>query len=290
MRDELGYALYALGVVATYEDVYPDAERYLEESIVLLRDAGDSVFVEAGLSWLGFVQLLENDLPSAGMSFRQMYDSAKVGGQPLMLAYALSKLGILADAEGRYADAMKLHMEANALFEGVGDVGGTGYTLSRASLSAYGMRDFAEAMRLGRAGYEAFRQVNHRWGMTGALCRMGFAAMALGEADEARGYFVDALGRARESKAVSLQLLALSGIGALLAEAGEDRRGALLLTFALGHEQLPAAYGFAARPALDALEQTLPSADLVAVRKAAAAADLDDLVSEQLSEAPAERR
>lgn len=290
LRVELGYALLALGIVATYEDVYPDAERYLEESIDLLNAAGDRFYVAAALSWLGFVQLLENDLEAAGRSFRQMHSVATELGQPLMLAYALSKLGILADAEGRYADAMRLHMEANALFEGVGDVGGTGYTLSRASLSAYGMGDFTEAMRLGRAGYEAFRQVNHRWGMIGGLCRMGFAAMALGEANEAHGYLVDAIERARESKAVSLELLALSGIGALLAQAGEDLRGALLLTFALGHEQLPAAYGFAARPALDALEATLPLSDLVAVRKAAAAADLDDLVSGVLGEAPAERR
>ena len=50
-------------------------------------------------------------------------------GNPLLLAYALSKLGLLADAEERYADAMRLHMEANELFAGVGDVGGAGYAL-----------------------------------------------------------------------------------------------------------------------------------------------------------------
>ena len=282
LRDELGHALHALGIMGTYKDTYPDAARYLDEAIVALTAEGERFWVSAALAWLGFVRLLENDLDRAGKSFRQMFDLARESGQPLMLAYALSKLGILADTEGRYADAMRLHMEANALFEGVGEVGGTGYTLSRASLSAYGLGDIAEAMRLGRAGYEAFRQVNHRWGMTGALCRMGFAAMALGGAEEARGYFVDALGRARASKAVSLELLGLSGMGALLAETGECRRGALLLTFALGHEQLPAAYGFAARPALDALEASLPPEELAEVRREAAAANLDELMSEVL--------
>src|SRR5205085_4272783 len=137
---------------------------------------------------------------------------------PQYLAYTLSKLGILADAEERYADAMGLHMEANELFAGVGDVGGAGYALSRASLSGYGMEDYEEALRLGRAGYEAFSEVNHKWGMTAALCRIGFAALALGDRAEARQRFDEALDRAHNAQAVSLELLALSGIGARLAE------------------------------------------------------------------------
>jgi predicted ATPase/class 3 adenylate cyclase/tetratricopeptide (TPR) repeat protein len=279
LRDELGHAVHALGIMGTYKDTYPEAARYLDEAIVVLTAAGERFWVSAALAWLGFVRLLENDLDRAGKAFRQMHNLALESGGPLMLAYALSKLGILADAEGRYADAMRLHMEANTLFEGVGDVGGTGYTLSRASLSAYGLGDYPEAMRLGRAGFEAFRAVNHRWGMIGGLCRMGFAALSLGRPTEAREHLIEALGRARASKAISLELLALSGIGALLAEDGDRNRAAVLLTFALGHEQLPAAYGFAARPALGALEASLSPEELAQVREAAAAASLDELVS-----------
>ena len=56
----------------------------------------------------------------------------------------------------------------------------------------------------------------------------------------------------------------------------------MLLTFALGHEQLPASYGFAARPALEALEAELPPEQLAAARLAAAAASLEDLVAQAL--------
>ena len=79
----------------------------------------------------------------------------KLGG-PLLRAYATSKLGLLADAEERYGDALRLHTEANGLFASVGDTGGTGYTLSRASLSAFGLGGCPEALRLGRGGYGAF--------------------------------------------------------------------------------------------------------------------------------------
>jgi len=282
MTWELGSCLLALGTNACYRDVYPEAAAYLEEAVATARSAGDGLEEVAALSWLGFVLLLLDDLEGARASFEASHATAESLGNPQMLAYALSKLGILADAEERYADAMRLHMEANELFAGVGDVGGSGYALSRASLSAYGMEEYEEALRLGRAGYEAFSEVNHRWGMIAALCRIGFAALALGEVEEAQRTFRAALERAHASAAISLELLALSGVGALLSTTGEHEQAATMLTFALGHEQLPPSYGVAARPALEALEAELPPEQLAAARLAAAATSLDDLVMRAL--------
>ena len=169
-------------------------------------------------------------------------------------------------------------MEANELFASVGDPGGTGYALSRASLSAFGLGDYSEALRLGRAGYDAFSESNHRWGLITALCRTGFASLALGDGAEARERFGEALARAHDAQAVSLELLALSGIGACLAEDPAEReRAAVILTFAMGHEQLPPSYAYAARPVLDRLEAELSQEELTAAREAAAAATLEEL-------------
>ena len=68
----------------------------------------------------------------------------------------------------------------------------------------------------------------------------------------------------------------------MLRETGEPERAATVLTFALGHEQLPPAYSFAARPALEALEAELPPDQLASARLAAAAASLEDLVTQAL--------
>jgi predicted ATPase/class 3 adenylate cyclase len=285
MSWELGSCLLALGTHACYRDVYPDAIAYLEEAVEVARSAGNGEIEIIVLSWLGFVHLLLDDLTGARRSFEASRKTAVALGNPQLLAYALSKLGILADAEGRFGDALELHMEANRLFAGVGDVGGTGYTLSRASLSAYGVGDYEEALRLGRAGYDSFSEVNHRWGTITALCRIGFAALALGDPGEAVDNLRLALERAHASEAISLELLALSGIGAVLAATGRREQAAPLLVFALGHEQLPSAYGFAARPALETLEKELSPEQLAAARSTAAEADLDDLVAEALGAA-----
>src|SRR4029079_7201868 len=138
--------------------------------------------------------------------------------------------------------------------------------------------DYFEALRLGRAGYEAFSEDNHRWGLITALCRIGFAALALRDGSEARDCFGEALDRAHNAQAVSLELLALSGIGACLAEDPAEReRAAVILMFAMGHEQLPPSYAFAARPGLERLEAELPPEQLAAAREAAAVMTLEEL-------------
>ena len=140
------------------------------------------------------------------------------------------------------------------------------------------MGDYSEALRLGLAGYEAFGEANHRWGLIAALCRIGFAELALGDGADARERFGEALERAHDAQAVSLELLALSGFGACFAgDPAEQERAAVILAFAIGHDQLPPSYALAARPALDRLEAELPPEQLVAARNAAAAATLEEL-------------
>jgi predicted ATPase/class 3 adenylate cyclase len=287
MGQELGVCLLALGTNACYRDVYPDAVAYLEVAVEVTRSTGDALSECCVLDWLGFVQLLLDDLEGARSSFEASYERAAALGNPQLGAYATSKLGILADAEERFGDALELHTRANRLFASVGDVGGTGYALSRASLSAYGTGDYEEALRLGRAGYAAFSESNHRWGTIHALCRIGFAALALGDTVEAVVNLRLALERADASEAISFELLALSGIGAVLAESGKREQAAPLLIFALGHEQLPPAYSFTARPALGALEAELSPDELAAARAVAADATLAELVEQALAAVPA---
>ena len=102
---------------------------------------------------LGFGRLLLDDLEAAREAFEASQVLTEKLGNPILRAYATSKLGLLANGEERYGDALRLHTEANELFASVGDPGGTGYALSRASLSAFALGEYAEALRLGRAGY-----------------------------------------------------------------------------------------------------------------------------------------
>ena len=284
LEREVGRCLCALGIVAVYRDVFTEAVSFLEEGIQLAR-ATDDTFTEVGaLMDLGFAHLLMDELDVAGNAFEAANALCDKLGNPIFRAYGIGKLGLLADAEERHRDALRLHLEGYDLFASLGETAGSGYALSRASSSAFALGEYSEALRLARAGYEAFSESNHRWGLITALCSIGFAALALGDGAEAHERFGEALERARTSEAVSLELLALSGIGACLAEdSAQQERAAVLLAFATGHEQLPASYGRAARPALERLEERLPPEQLGAARDAAAQANLDDLVEQALA-------
>ena len=158
LERELARCLCALGIGAVYRDVFPEAVAFLEEGMELARATGDTLTEPGALIDLGFARLLMDDLDAARDAFEAANVLCDKLGNPLLRAYGRSKLGLLADAEERYGDALRLHLEANDLFASVGEAGGPGYALSRASLSAFGLGDYSEALRLGRAGYEAFSE------------------------------------------------------------------------------------------------------------------------------------
>ena len=276
---EIGSCLLTLGTSAFYRDDYAAAAAFLEEAAEVFTALADPFGRGASLAWLGLG-------PTAGGRPRRRRGqptrpATRLRTRPgtrCYRAYLLSKLGLLADAEGDYRAAMRLHLRAQELFTSVGDVGGTGYTFSRSSMSAYCLGDYPEALRLARAGYEAFDSANHRWGVTSALCRLGFAEAALGDGDGARRDLRRALELAGRGQAQSLVLHALSGVGVLLAREGDDARAAELLIASLEHPGMPATYRMVAQPTLDALAARLAPEALAAARKAAASADLASLI------------
>src|SRR5205823_2475216 len=125
---------------------------------------------------------------------------------------------VYADSAANLEEAVEVARSVadHLVVAGLGDQGGAGYTLSRVSMSAYCLGDYEQAMQHALAGFEGFERANHRWGMTAALRRLGFAAAALGRFDEAREHLRRALELAREMQAMSLLLHALSGVGVIL--------------------------------------------------------------------------
>ena len=257
LERELARCLCALGIMATYRDVYPEALAVLEEGVPIAGALGDGLTESGALMDLGFARLLLNDLDAAREAFEAAHALSERLGSPFLRAYATSKLGLLADAEERFGDAMRLHLEANELFAGIGDVGGVGYALSRASHGAYGTGDYEEALRLGRAGYEAFCEVNHRWGTIVALCRIGFATLALGDVDEARG--PSARRSSERTPPGDRSSCSASGGRSAAPRHGRARAGGDG-SHGVSARQLPPSYGFAARPVLMALVAELSGA------------------------------
>ena len=276
---EIGTSLLALGTFAFYRDDYDAATAWLEEAAEVFGALRDPLGRGASLAWLGFARMQVDDLAGARTAYEAGYATADETGNPVYRAYLLSKLGLLADAEGDYGAAMRLHLQAQELFTGVGDVGGTGYTFSRSSMSAYCLGDYAEALRLARAGYEAFEQreppLGRHLGALPAGVRGGGAGRRGRRSPGPRpgpGAGGSGARRSRWSCTPSV------AVGVLLAAEGDDTRAAELLIASLEHPGMPPTYRMVAQPTLDAIAARLAPEALEAAREVAATADLGSLV------------
>ncbi len=112
--------------MAVYRDAYPEAVALSEEGAEIARAIGDGLTESGARMDLGFARLFLDDLEAAREAFEAAHVLAEKLGNPLLRAYATSKLGLLADAEERYGDALRLHMEAHDLFASVGEAGRNG--------------------------------------------------------------------------------------------------------------------------------------------------------------------
>jgi class 3 adenylate cyclase/tetratricopeptide (TPR) repeat protein len=239
-RGGLGLAacLLGLGIAAEQRGDLEAARRELE----LARDAGfesDRLLQLEHGAWYGWTVLEQGEVELASSIFRESVAMAEAEETYPGRAYLLSKLGVATDALGHHEEAARYHQESREIFVKTGDLGGQAYTLSRLSWTYWLMGDFDRAKRYGREGLEKFEEVNHRWGITASLCRIGLAELGLGEVGAARVSFETAL---HQSIANGMKLLgwyALMGLGQVLAAEGRTEEAIRLLGYVVGRPQNP---------------------------------------------------
>ena len=116
LMPEIGSCLLALGTFACHRDDYLAAEACLVEAAEVFGALGDPLGGGASFAWLGLARQQVGDLAGARAAYEAGYATADASGNPLFRAYLLSKLGLLADAEGDFRAAMRLQLRAQELF------------------------------------------------------------------------------------------------------------------------------------------------------------------------------
>lgn len=275
---EVAACLCVLGVNASNQGDYAGSLHYLEESLAGTAGSPDHLLSACGHIWLGWDHFELGHPEQAERHYQTACDLCRNRGDKLGLAFALSKLGILADALKEYQRAMGLHQDALDVFVDMENKAGEAYCLTRLSFSTWGLGRYEEAARLGRAGYDAFESLGHPWGMIRALCVLGFAELGMDRPREARPSFVAALERALEHRLVSNALYALIGMASVMAKEGEDAHGAEILAFTLHHRFTPSLFRDIAERALADLASRLPSDVLAEARARGQASTLEQIV------------
>lgn len=280
---EEAICLYGFGVRQAFREDWDAARLTLQRVVALARTLGDTTVLGGGLLWLGWVDLEDGDPVAAENEFSESLAVFRESDDVWGTAYALSKMGLIADANHDYLTALQRHLEGFETFRRLDDAAGQGYTLSRASMSAYALGGYEAAMRYGLEGLEHFEKVGHRWGVAASLGRVGYAALGVGDVADARHRFTEALRKATDAGFTNLVLFAIIGLGGVLAAEGSTERAAELLMFGLGHPATPAIYRDIGQPLLDNALASLPDDRRAAAKRRAADLDLDDVVRRLLT-------
>jgi len=130
-------------------------------------------------------------------------------------------LGVVAQLQGRYADAKGELETGLRVAQEIGDAGQAAKCLGWMGIANTSLGEFKEAYRLLQKSLEANRAIGDPWGIANSLNNLGLVADILGQATEARGLF-------RESLAICKQLgdrygmaNALNNLGYLAQAQGE---------------------------------------------------------------------
>ena len=185
-RWDIATCLLTQGMNRDNRDENAEAIAPLEEADALYAELGDDLLRADTLTWLGWARLMVDDMEAAQRDFEEAHRLALSVGDPVTIAFAESKLGLLDDAQARPADALRRHLDAFASFDAAGNLGGVGFSLSRAGLSSYMLGDYRSAVDFAMAGYEAFDSLGHRWGSSIAADRTAFAYLGLDRPADAR--------------------------------------------------------------------------------------------------------
>jgi hypothetical protein len=203
-------------------------------------------------------------------------------GDPIHIAFTMSKLGVLDDAEGRGTDALARHLDAFAAFREAGNAGGVGFSLSRASLSAWTLGDYQSALDFALVAYESFSELGCRWGRSIACARIAFACLRLGRSADARVWGLRGL-RLCESGQRLGRLYNLAAVAAALIREGDPDAGLPLLRAAVADPENTVIYATQERAELELAERRL-SAEGRTVADDTGSVDLDAAMADLLRE------
>lgn len=280
-RWDIATCLLARGMNRDNRDENAEAIAPLEEADALYAELGDDLMRCDTLTWLGWAHLMLGHVETAQGIFEEAQRLALAVGDPVTVAFTVSKLGTLDDAEGRPADALRRHLDAFASFDAAGNTGGVGFSLSRAGLSAYMLGDYRASLDFTTAAFEAFDSLGHSWGSSIAAERMAFAFLGLDRPAAAREWGLKGLqlvsdgAHARLGRLSSLAAIAAAGIR----QGGRDEWLPVLRTI-VADPDMPAMYAMQARHQLTLAEDAGSSSGTP--EPEGAAPDLDGVIDRLL--------
>jgi predicted ATPase/DNA-binding SARP family transcriptional activator len=201
VRQEIAFALNALGDVVGQQGKFSEAEQRFQESLTISQELGNQAEVAYSLYRLGWVAQEQGAYPEA----KQRYQESLMIGRAIRhqdwMAYCLDRLGAVAFFLGEYREAEQYYQESLAISNEIGNRVNQAMALGGLGWAAWGLGDARLAGAAKSSIEESLaicREIGHRWHTAGRLGMLGDVANSLEEYEAARQAFREALAICRE--------------------------------------------------------------------------------------------
>ncbi|HAC45934.1 MAG TPA: LuxR family transcriptional regulator [Chloroflexi bacterium] len=201
--------------------------RWLDE--LLASGPGDPATL--GWSWFirGFLAVLQGDWAAAMPPLERAITASRDAGNPVQLAHSYSMFSIAANMAGDRASALRLLDEAGSIAGEIDDVPTKVGVLQARSLNAIFEADFGALRSAATEGASLSREVGDLYALHMMNVNLGAAALSLGELDESKARYEEALRIAYQIDDRIGQYYLLAGLAFHATVAGQSKVAAQLL-------------------------------------------------------------
>lgn len=177
-QERIAFALLRMGMLAHDQGRYTEATGLLEESLVLMRAIGN-IRARLVLASLGINLLYQGEYKRARELCEESLALAREHGDTWSIAGALTDLGLIVLEQGDYAQARALCEKSLAIRRQLGDRGGSAHTLAFLGRIALRQGALEEAWHCYQESLALRRETGEQEGIATAL--EGLAEVAAGE-------------------------------------------------------------------------------------------------------------
>ncbi len=239
---EIAFALSSMSIVAFHLGDFGEARQLATESLDRCRRIGDPQATADALIQLGRLAGVAGHGREAGKWLTESYELFKSLGDQHGVGRCITNLGVVAFMSGNDREAIRLYEEGLEIFGQLSDRRQMAFCLSNLGVCYESLGEHLKAKQMSKMALDLFQEIGYQTGHprarkapAGALENLGRASFALGEYDDSKYYFVEALKTAREVQAAPQALLALLGLARLYSRFGHPDKAWELLTFVSQH-------------------------------------------------------
>jgi predicted ATPase/DNA-binding CsgD family transcriptional regulator len=177
-------ALCSAGEMASAQGDYPAARPWIEESVLLLRQCGDTPHLSHALSILSAI-IADNDVTTSRTLVEESVSLAREVGDTWNLGFALYLMGLAIAAPGSYSHAFSLLEQSASLFRQLGDKRQLTLVLSQLGKILAAQNDMSQAETFCRESLVLARELGYRPLLVRTLFELAKVLRRRGDTDAA---------------------------------------------------------------------------------------------------------